>query len=115
MRLTKLRHKAYTNQHCRCCYCSYPMWEKDPEEFAKRHSLTKAQALLLQCTAEHLLARQDGGVDTARNIAAACAFCNRARHARRVNKAPDPESYRAHVARRIAKGGWHPFKRCPMH
>lgn len=56
------------------------MWESDPESFARHHGISSATAKRFQCTAEHLVARQDGGKDTAANIVAACAYCNHGRH-----------------------------------
>ncbi|PYD84519.1 restriction endonuclease, partial [Pseudomonas syringae pv. pisi] len=63
----------------------------------------------LKCTAEHLTARQDEGLDTADNIVAACAWCNKMRHFRREFKAPDPRTYRLQVSRLISMGRWHPL------
>ncbi|MCB1616206.1 MAG: HNH endonuclease [Pseudomonadales bacterium] len=75
------------------------------ESFARQYRLTTRQASLLQCTAEHLQARQDGGEDTADNIVAACAYCNRKRHKRPVPL--PPQGYRHHVLKRVRKGKWH--------
>lgn len=59
----------------------------------------------LQCTAEHLVPRSDGGRESATNIVAACAHCNHTRH--RQKRPPEPPQYRAQVRRRVALGGWH--------
>jgi hypothetical protein len=83
------------------------MWLHDPKSFARRHGLTRAEANLLQCTAEHLVARCDGGSDSPDNIVAACRHCNSRRHRR--PEPLDPLTYRKHVRRRIARGCWH----CP--
>lgn len=77
----------------------------DPAEFAIQHRLTPRQARLLLCTAEHLLARKDGGTAARLNIVAACIHCNQLRHRRK--KDLSAEAYREHVARRIAHGHWH--------
>ncbi|MDX2299302.1 MAG: HNH endonuclease [Xanthomonadaceae bacterium] len=60
----------------------------------------------LQCTAEHLCARSDGGRDTQANVAAACWLCNQRRHKRKVPLAPT--AYRAFVQKRLSNGRWHP-------
>ncbi|WP_369751531.1 HNH endonuclease [Acidovorax sp. CF316] len=62
----------------------------------------------LQCTAEHLQDRQHGGADTARNVVAACAWCNRRRHEGRTQSAPSPKRYRNEVLLAMAAGTWHP-------
>lgn len=59
----------------------------------------------LQCTAEHLVARGEGGPDCDANIVAACAHCNRTRH-KRISL-PKPEAYRQDVAKRVKRGAWH--------
>ena len=74
--------------------------------FAIEQKLTVNQARRLQCTAEHLCARKNGGGDTAVNIAAACLFCNRHRHIRKAELTP--EQFQVHVSKRMACGGWHP-------
>ncbi|MGV8865124.1 MAG: HNH endonuclease [Pseudomonas sp.] len=99
------RSQAFSIQSSRCCYCGYQMWLVGPEAFAKRLGISVRQALQLRCTAEHLLARCDGGPDTASNIAAACLTCNRRRHSRKVP--PAPEAYKTLIARRLDAGGWH--------
>lgn len=102
--VVRARVLAASRQNYRCFYCGLPMWAARPGDFAARYRLTKRQAMSLQCTAEHLLAQCDGGTDAAANIVAACVYCNRKRHARRV--APDPLSYRDLVRRRIRHGHW---------
>jgi hypothetical protein len=105
---TRLRNAAYNAQQGRCCYCSKPMWLENIAAFAKTHKYSLAQARWLQCTAEHLHARANGGADSAGNVAAACLFCNMKRH-RRKDPLP-PEQYRHYVAKRITKGAWHCLK-----
>ncbi|MDU8911368.1 HNH endonuclease [Aestuariicoccus sp. MJ-SS9] len=90
----------------RCYYCGLPMWSETPDGFRQSFGLTARQARLLQCTAEHLRARCEGGRDSEANIVAACRFCNRTRH--EAAKPRDPEDYRARVRRRMGKGSWHP-------
>lgn len=77
--------------------------------FSQRHVLSHRQAKLLQCTAEHLLARQDGGIDSANNIVAACWYCNQQRHRPKVPPAPDMNRQR--VQQKMKRGGWHRLKR----
>jgi hypothetical protein len=81
------------------------MWQGDPDHFVRRHGLTRREAMRFMCTAEHLQARCEGGKDAAPNIVAACLFCNRMRHARA--RPLNPERYKAHVARRLQRDGWH--------
>lgn len=107
-KLSNLRHLAFVAQRGRCFYCSRPMWEHDPQQFAARHGVRQRVARHFQCTAEHLLARQDGGRDEACNIVAACRLCNARRHAGRSETAPTAEAYRARVQRRVAAGRWFP-------
>lgn len=103
--LARPRATAYARQSGRCFYCGLPMWTRNPLEFASKHNITPAQAKRLQCTGEHLEARQDGGSDTHSNIVAACLHCNQGRHCR--NQAPPPDLYKQLVRKRMAKGRWH--------
>jgi 5-methylcytosine-specific restriction endonuclease McrA len=105
--LSKHHSKAHQLQGGRCVYCGVVMWKTDCAAFAKRHGLTLRLARWLQCTAEHLQPRQDGGPDSAENIAAACRACNLRRHAR-PGKAPTSAAYRAPVRRRVSRRSWHP-------
>jgi len=102
---SKARLKAFNRQSRRCYYCGFEMWLNKPDEFALRYGITLAQAARFKCTAEHLVARCDGGRNEPNNIAAACAYCNSQRHRPRV--ARSPEQHRAHVQRRIDAGRWH--------
>jgi len=104
--ISKHRHAAFNRQEGRCHYCGLPMWLKQPEEFTARFRISKGEASRLRCTAEHLLARQDGGTNSRANIVAACHHCNRTRH--RISPPPDPASYRDRVRRRMRAGKWHP-------
>ncbi|MEH6550658.1 MAG: HNH endonuclease [Pseudomonadales bacterium] len=81
------------------------MWQSDPSQFAQSYGLTLGQCRGLQCTAEHLHARQDGGDNTSSNIVAACLRCNGRRHQKA--KAMEPDRYLNYVANRLRKGGWH--------
>jgi hypothetical protein len=102
--LIKSRLKAFNLQQGRCIYCKLPMWLDSPEAFAKKYKITLKGAALFKCTAEHLLARQDGGRDGESNIVAACHFCNQHRH--KAKKPKDPISYKQYVGSRVGKGGW---------
>ena len=105
-KIAKLRHQAFERQGGRCYYCSCLMCSGSLEGFASRMKLSPRYARRFLCTAEHLCAVQDGGKDTAKNIVAACAFCNSTRH--RSKRPRRPEAYRRHVAARVRLGKWHP-------
>jgi len=104
--LKKIRARAFKSQEGRCFYCEFPMWLADPRAHPLS-AITPAGALRrLQCTAEHKLARVDGGSDKSPNIVAACRFCNETRHRR-----PNPLSskrFKQFVTSRIRRGKWHP-------
>lgn len=93
--LHRSRQLAFDRQGGRCYYCGVSM---APPGSAGPRSL--------QCTAEHLLPRNEGGGDDPANIVAACAHCNQTRHKRRVP--PLPEVYREAIRKRLDRGGWHP-------
>ena len=105
--LSKLRARAYSAQGHRCFYCRCFMWLGSADAFCTQFRLKSGQVVGLQCTAEHLVARQDGGTDCRANVVAACRWCNRTRHAR--PKAMAVDRYSAHVARRVKQGRWHNF------
>ncbi|MGC3983099.1 MAG: HNH endonuclease [Steroidobacteraceae bacterium] len=104
--LSKIRLSAFNHQGGRCYYCGLPMWESNIAAFSVQYKITLKQAKAFQSTAEHLLARQDGGTDTASNIVAACRFCNGHRHFRK--NARQPEAHQRHVRIRMTQGHWHP-------
>jgi 5-methylcytosine-specific restriction endonuclease McrA len=99
-----LRQRAFECQRGRCIYCNVPMWLKSPAELPINPPSLKA-ARHVRCTAEHLIARRDGGADVPANIAAACARCNHTRHKRK--SPPQPDSFAEEVKKRVAKGRWH--------
>jgi 5-methylcytosine-specific restriction endonuclease McrA len=68
------------------------MWVRNIGIFAIEHTIPLHVARQYQCTAEHLLAKQDGGKDNKSNIAAACIRCNQGRHRQLVP--PSAEQYR---------------------
>ena len=105
--LTKSRFHAFRHQAGRCYYCSAPMWLGKPGQYAEIHKVSKRDLKRFQCTAEHLVARQDGGSETLNNIVAACLFCNRARHQRQ--NPPSARSFRDLILRRLEKSKWHPI------
>ncbi|MGR9076300.1 HNH endonuclease [Rhizobium leguminosarum] len=90
-RIRILRHAAAERQEWQCYYCSFPMWEGDPEVFKTRYSVSSREVRRFRCTAEHLTAQFDGGRDIEENIVVACHYCNRTRHRRKRPK--DAESY----------------------
>ncbi|MEB2258952.1 HNH endonuclease, partial [Xanthomonas campestris pv. campestris] len=100
-RLKYLRIRAFHAQSGCCFYCGLPMWLTSPNELGLR----PRSARPYQCTAEHLVAQQDGGKGVAGNVVAACHLCNQRRH-KRPTPAPSPDMYRVHVRKRMAKGKW---------
>lgn len=103
--LIKSRSTAFERQGGLCYYCNFPMWRGSIEHFARLYGITLGVARQFQCTAEHLLARQDGGGDGQSNIVAACLVCNQRRHKRK--QPPEPEIYRELVQQRLNRGRWH--------
>lgn len=102
--LQKTRKLKMIEQKGRCYYCDLPMWDNSSHLSAGGKKRTASLKPALRCTAEHLLARCDGGKDAAANIVAACMFCNTRRHMR---KQPlSPEKYRRHVQKRMSAGSW---------
>ena len=85
------RRAAFDEQDRRCYYCSRRMWWSSPGEIGPGAKTD------LQCTAEHLHARRDGGPNSTTNIVAACRSCNAGRHA--MSPPLDPAEYKAHVLR----------------
>ncbi|WP_411974196.1 HNH endonuclease [Sinorhizobium kummerowiae] len=81
------------------------MWETDPEIFSARFRISARTAWRFRCTAEHLVARCDGGRDVEENVVAACHYCNWTRH--RTTRPKDSASYKEHVRSRMKQGRWH--------
>ena len=79
------------------------MWTRRPEQFAEQHGLRLEDVAHFQCTAEHMLARRDGGLEI-RNIVAACRHCNVTRH--EADEPLSTELYREHVRQRVAESRW---------
>lgn len=104
--IPQIRLEAFRRQAGRCYYCGVLMWLADPTAFASAHQLSGRQVRLLQCTAEHLQARQDGGKNSRENIVAACLRCNRQRHMG-WKTALQPQLYALHVRRLLVGGKWH--------
>jgi hypothetical protein len=107
-RLRKNRLLAFKKQKGRCYYCGVPMWLGNSEEFTGNYGIRESQAKRFQCTAEHLLARQDGGTDDRENIVAACLYCNSTRHY--ASEALPHNEYREHVASLVQSQKWHPME-----
>ena len=101
-KIAKLRQNAFTRQSGHCYYCNVQMWLVQPTELP---TALGRDAYRLRCTAEHLIAQQDGGKDVQENIAAACFHCNQTRHKRRTP--PEPDQFRAQIQQRVSKGKWH--------
>ena len=109
VKLQKLRQSAFAKQNGCCFYCGHPMWERGQAYlFAQRYPLPPSLIGLCQSTAEHLQARQDGGIDSSCNIAAACKYCNATRHQGRVGLALSPTEYKKLIQKRIKNSQWHP-------
>ena len=104
--LHRSRQSAYAAQGGLCFYCVCAMWLRSSDELTKPYGITENQAKMLQCSAEHLIPRSEGGSDKPSNIVAACLRCNGTRHKRKIP--PRPDRYRSLVRSRIAKGRWHP-------
>lgn len=104
--LSRFRLEAFRRQAGRCYYWSAPMWFENASAFARMHGITDRAARMLQCTAEHLQARRDGGKDSTANIVAACRYCNKRRHWRRKSVL-SPAAYMRLVRLRLKKGRWH--------
>ena len=105
--LLRSRSIAFHKQGGLCFYCQAPMWQDDSAAFAARLNLPPRRVKYLQCTAEHLLARQNGGDDSPANVVAACSFCNRHRHWGRERRAPAPDKYRKRVRALMQAGHWY--------
>lgn len=99
--IAMLRARAAMAQGGACFYCGVPMYGFDLNRDA---TLSQRQASLIWCTAEHLHALRDGGLDTADNVVAACAFCNRTRH--RAKHPLQPDQYRSRVRQRVVRKKW---------
>ena len=104
-KIPKIRFDAFQRQGGNCYYCGQPMWLSHAKQFAKQHRITQVEAKKHRCTAEHLIARQDGGTNTSSNIVAACVYCNSRRH--RTSEALDPPEYQIHVQKCLLRGEWH--------
>ena len=105
-KIQKYRLLAFERQNGRCYYCEAPIWLEKIAEFAARFGLSLRQANLFKCTAEHRVARQDGGSDSSENIVAACWFCNSRRHRRKL--ALSPKAFKKLVSQRMKQLKWHP-------
>ena len=111
-RVQTIRKAKFIEQQGRCFYCHQPMWEENGEQFAATYGLSKLASSRLRSTAEHLVARQEGGADIVQNIVAACYYCNRIRHTT-PNPKP-PTAYAKKVRNRLWKGKWHGIRIVPF-
>ncbi|QAU34913.1 HNH endonuclease [Janthinobacterium sp. 17J80-10] len=107
-KLRQLRRQAFEKQNHLCYYCKLPMWEQDQQQFARGQGVPARLVKYGRCTAEHLVARKDGGRDLPENIVAACLWCNASRHRGRQHCAPDPTAYKTRVSQLVGQGIWHP-------
>ena len=99
------RLKKMQVQNGLCYYCGQPMWEDDAATFCRAYDVPARHAAKFRCTAEHLHAVCEGGVDSEDNIVAAHSFCNWARH-HGFEKPSDPDAYAAHIRESLAAGAW---------
>ena len=99
------RRRAFRAQSGCCCYCGQAMWETHKRVFALKYRISARVASNFRSTAEHLIARVDGG-SGASNIAAACEHCNHKRHAGRARNAPSSAAFAIEVRQCIARGEW---------
>ncbi|MBJ8440011.1 HNH endonuclease [Acinetobacter junii] len=106
--IVKNRTSAFLSQAGRCFYCNQPMWSRNPKKFCNRYGITEISAQLLKCTAEHVVARQDGGTNQKENIVAACLYCNRTRH--QCSNALSAKKYKVKVTSLMSKNKWHPVQ-----
>ena len=109
MGLTNIRKRKAIAQDGLCYYCRCPTWECDAEEFARKYKMSARRTQFFKQTAEHLVARCDGGTDTDSNVVMACHYCNSSRHL--SSRPKSPAAHKDHVQRRMKAGKWHGFKR----
>jgi HNH endonuclease len=102
--LKHIRQRKMIAQGGRCYYCGLPMWDDAVPTDLRGSDTIRSAPKVLRCTAEHLLARSDGGGDTTDNIVAACLYCNTQRHRRKRPLSPD--KHRIHVRARMEAGRW---------
>jgi hypothetical protein len=110
------RRYAFTTQGECCYYCNLPMWYpgipgnkiRATKTFCKLHKLDRGQAKPLKCTAEHLVAKKDGGTGRRSNIVAACHYCN-SRRFDHANADPSPKKFKRYVRWCMVTKGWHRF------
>jgi 5-methylcytosine-specific restriction endonuclease McrA len=100
------RARAFESQEGKCFYCGFRMWMNEPSGHPLWSRVSPAALNRFQCTAEHKVARTDGGSDARRNIVAACRFCNEARHRRPIP--PSSETFKKLVTSRVRRRRWHP-------
>ena len=98
------RNSAFRKQDGHCYYCSTLMWDENIYQFSIRFNVTLSHSKLYKSTGEHLIAKQDSGLNTQSNIVAACLFCNQTRHKSR--KPLTSDKFRTHVLGRLRKGKW---------
>lgn len=101
------RLRAHAQQDGLCFYCCLPICEGDMQPFRRRYGLTAREAESLLSTAEHLVARKDGGTDGNSNVVAACWTCNEGRHQRK-NRDLDWLKFRTLVQNRMRQRKWRP-------
>ncbi|MDZ7653418.1 MAG: HNH endonuclease [Burkholderiaceae bacterium] len=99
------RLRAHAQQGGLCFYCCLPICEGDVQFFRRRYGLTAREAQSLLSTAEHLVARKDGGTDGNSNVVAACWTCNQGRHQRK-NRDLNWQQFQELVQKRLRQRKW---------
>ena len=102
--IKEIRNRKMRTQKGLCYYCEQPMWTGCVDEFCVSLNIPRKKASLFQCTAEHLLANQNGGLVSENNIVAACRYCNATRH--KALQPLGPIEYKSKVLKRIRAGRW---------
>ncbi|MEX1670340.1 HNH endonuclease [Zhongshania guokunii] len=103
--ISKFRAIAFSAQSGKCFYCKSPMWLGDGLlEFSALNGVSIKQARLLRCTAEHVVAKQDGGKNERANIVAACSYCNHTRH--RSKRPLSADQYAKKISQKCQKKRW---------
>lgn len=87
-RIAHIRALRFQQQGGLCFYCALPMWApwlETADQARARFGIVKGAAnsarmlRRIQCTAEHLHRRTDGGEDNPSNLTAAHRWCNKVR------------------------------------
>ena len=103
--IQKSRLFAFKQQQGRCFYCRKSTWLPGRAQGSEPELVDRKYDPCLRCTAEHLIARKDGGKAGRANIVAACWYCNQQRH--RTLDPLVPSEYVQSVRNQLHAGRWH--------